>query len=210
MAPEVFTDSYKEKCDIWSCGVMLYQLLSNSFPFEAKDEVDLKTKLLRGTYDTQTKVWSKISKEAIDLIQKMLEKDPQKRISAKEALSHDWFKNNEQKNHDEDIERAINGALYNILEFTAKSLGKISIYSYFAKELLTKDEQTVVSKIFKKLDKEGDGTMSVIELVKSVKKYLPEKNDAANDSKMIEDLEKVFKMINIGKKSGKMDEITYS
>lgn len=210
MAPEVFSDSYNEKCDIWSCGVMLYQLLSNSFPFEAEDEVDLRQKLLRGTYDTQTKVWSKISKEAINLIQKMLETDPLKRISAKEALSHDWFKNHEQKNHEDDIERAINGALNNILEFTAKSLGKISIYSYFAKELLTKDEQTVVSKIFKKLDKEGDGTMSVIELVKSVKKYLPEKNDAANDSKMIEDLEKVFKMINIGKKSGKMDEITYS
>jgi calcium-dependent protein kinase len=42
MAPEVFTGYYDEKCDIWSCGVILYKLLSGRYPFEADDEAILR------------------------------------------------------------------------------------------------------------------------------------------------------------------------
>jgi calcium-dependent protein kinase len=42
MAPEVFSGRYDEKCDIWSCGVMLYKLISKNFPFVAEDEVTLR------------------------------------------------------------------------------------------------------------------------------------------------------------------------
>jgi len=40
------------------------------------------------------KIWSKVTKNAKDLISKMLEKDPFKRISADEALNHPWIKDN--------------------------------------------------------------------------------------------------------------------
>jgi calcium-dependent protein kinase len=33
MAPEVFMGRYNEKCDIWSCGVMMYKLYCGRFPF---------------------------------------------------------------------------------------------------------------------------------------------------------------------------------
>lgn len=38
MAPEVITGSYDEKCDVWSCGVILYILLSGSPPFNGNSE----------------------------------------------------------------------------------------------------------------------------------------------------------------------------
>ena len=33
VAPEVFTNNYNNKCDIWSCGVIMYQLISGQLPF---------------------------------------------------------------------------------------------------------------------------------------------------------------------------------
>jgi calcium-dependent protein kinase len=37
MAPEVFRQNYTEKCDIWSCGVILYIILSGIPPFNGKN-----------------------------------------------------------------------------------------------------------------------------------------------------------------------------
>ena len=50
-APEVFTKNYDEKCDIWSCGVILYTLLSNKIPFDGDNEKEIISKIEKGEYD---------------------------------------------------------------------------------------------------------------------------------------------------------------
>lgn len=45
MAPEVLQGSYDEKCDVWSCGVILYILLCGSPPFNGSNEKEIMEKI---------------------------------------------------------------------------------------------------------------------------------------------------------------------
>jgi calcium-dependent protein kinase len=63
--------------------------------------------------------------------------------------------------------------LSNLLDFSAKTKAKISIYSYFASELLSKAELNIITNVFKELDKDGDGVLNKQELYECFKHYLP-------------------------------------
>jgi calcium-dependent protein kinase len=45
MAPEVFSGIYSTKCDIWSCGVIMYLLYTNHHPFKGSSETEIKQKI---------------------------------------------------------------------------------------------------------------------------------------------------------------------
>lgn len=91
MAPEILgRDGYDEKCDMWSCGVLLYVLLSGTPPFHGKDDPETYRLILKGEVSFPEKRWRRISHGAKDLINRMLTSDPVKRISAEEAYKHPW------------------------------------------------------------------------------------------------------------------------
>jgi calcium-dependent protein kinase len=50
IAPEVLKKSYNEKCDIWSCGVILYILLSGTPPFNGSNDNAIMQKVKTGKY----------------------------------------------------------------------------------------------------------------------------------------------------------------
>ncbi len=67
MAPEVFEENYTEKCDIWSCGVIMFIMITGKPPFNGSNE-EIKQKILEGNVDYSGKVWLSISNLAKDLV----------------------------------------------------------------------------------------------------------------------------------------------
>lgn len=91
-APEVFGHKYNKKCDIWSCGVILYVMLSGEPPFPGKTKEELIEKITKGEYNFNGPAWKEVSPQAKQFIQKLLTVDPKKRLSAKKALKDPWLK----------------------------------------------------------------------------------------------------------------------
>ena len=51
IAPEIIQESYDEKCDIWSLGVVAFVILSGSAPFNGKTDIDIMNKVSQGKYE---------------------------------------------------------------------------------------------------------------------------------------------------------------
>jgi len=61
IAPEVLNGKYDEKCDLWSCGCILYVMLVGYPPFEALNMEDLFKKIKNANYSLETYGWESIS-----------------------------------------------------------------------------------------------------------------------------------------------------
>lgn len=91
-APEILKGCpYDQSCDLWSVGVMVYFFLSGYPPFFDNNKRHLFEKIISGTYDFHGG-WDSISAEAKDFIQRCLTINPDQRITADEAVKHQWFK----------------------------------------------------------------------------------------------------------------------
>jgi len=93
VAPEVLMlEGYGNKVDLWSVGVISYILLCGFPPFYADDDEEMFELIKGGDYDLPSPYWDNISDSAKELVTGLLEKNPKKRFSAKQALEHPWIK----------------------------------------------------------------------------------------------------------------------
>ena len=92
MAPEVLKGTYDQKCDIWSCGVILYILLCGYPPFNSRNDKEIVEKIKSGVFDFPEDEWKYVSQEAKEFIKKLLKVEPKDRLSGEQALQDPWMK----------------------------------------------------------------------------------------------------------------------
>eukprot|EP00794_Sanderia_malayensis_P018847 gene18847-20745_t len=78
--------------DIWSLGVILFFCLSGYPPFWCDNYKHLLKNIEEGNYQMPKKHWSSVSTEGQELVKEMLNVKPSRRITADNALTHDWFR----------------------------------------------------------------------------------------------------------------------
>lgn len=97
IAPEVLKGSYTTQCDNWSMGIVLFIMLSGKPPFGGKANKEIIENVLTGSYNYSNPVWDNISDSAKDLIDKLLNKQADERLTAEEAYNHPWLANQREK-----------------------------------------------------------------------------------------------------------------
>ena len=180
IAPEVLRKSYNQKCDIWSCGVILYILLTGTPPFNGNDENDIMKNVLKGKFSMEGDEWMKISKEAKDLTEKLLTYDIDKRISAEEAWKHPWIAKFAKMNPGEKSAHII--PISNIKFFTSRKKFQQATIAFLVHQASTSEMMKDLRKIFKEFDKNGDGQLSYDEIKEGFKLYF--KNDEIADTEL--------------------------
>ena len=92
IAPEVLlASSYDYRCDLWSLGILLYFMLSHTFPFKGLTNDEIFHSIKREKLKFEGIIWDGISEKAKDFIAKLLTKSPVIRMTAVDALEHPYL-----------------------------------------------------------------------------------------------------------------------
>jgi len=108
MAPEILNNTERfhrgKPIDIWSTGVTLYYMVFKKFPFYVKSSIDISKLYDRIKNEDLKYPNTRIVDDSLkDLINNMLVKDPEKRITIREVKAHPWVTNNDEFPLEENI-----------------------------------------------------------------------------------------------------------
>ena len=174
IAPEVLSRNYTELCDLWSCGVIMYILLTGRPPFNGSSEEEIMKKIKEGNYDLKKYPWGIISEEAKDLLKGLLQVNAKKRFSAKQALEHKWFQIEKTKsslNAYNVKNRQLNKLIDNLMKYRSDNVLRCAVIALLVHNSIQLNQAHDAVKLFNQIDKNGDGKISKDELFNGLQSY---------------------------------------
>ena len=172
IAPEVLKQNYNEKCDTWSVGVILYMMLVGRAPFDGKDDEEIICKINSADYNSKEPKLLKHSSEVRDLVSKLLQKDTEKRYSAKEALAHPWFEKFGGRSLYSNFKRdEIEPYINNLFNYSFNSKIQQLVIAFLVHNLPSDDSSIIVLKLFRYFNKSGNCKLTKEELMNGLYDY---------------------------------------
>lgn len=171
VAPEVLLQQYDKRADVWSCGVILYMLICGYHPFSGKDDDTTEYLILNEEVQFPQEEWSQVNPQIIDLLKKMLVKNPEERFTVQQCLSHGWFKSFKEQtlpNQSYFIDKIKN--IYQMTSFQK------AIKLYLIQQQEWNEEKENLKEIFKAYDKNKDGELQKEELEEALKSFASDIN----------------------------------
>jgi len=168
MAPEVFAGWYDHRFDNFSIGIILHELIYGCHPFYTPDIDDQQS--------VKSRIRSEIPEFPVDassygarhLCKGLLEKDPEERLTATQALQHPWLKDSEKPSAFGNKGVLTLSKLGDLVNYPGYDKFKRAVYLMLAQEL--SDQQTQeLRKFFLALDVTGDGVLSPEELLEGMR-----------------------------------------
>ena len=159
-SPEVVDNLYDELSDEWSCGVLMYILLSGEPPFQGETEEEIFKEIKKCKYNFNLKEFKDVSYNCKNLIKKLLEPNKKKRIKASEALKHPFFTEffNPSKAMTANKDLNILKKLINYKKSTSKF--HEAMYAFICNNFISIDEEKKLRDVFRYIDKEGKNALS--------------------------------------------------
>lgn len=171
IAPEVLKRHYNEKCDIWSCGIIMYILLAGKPPYSGNTDKEVLENVEIANFEYFDIDMADRSQECVDFLKEMLNVDYKIRPSAQEALKNKWLINNLPNENVNRIE--VSQSFSNMLKNKNNDLFfQEACFSYILHHLVSKEEIKTNTSIFHLFDKDMDGRLSHEELIEGFKGFL--------------------------------------
>lgn len=145
-------------CDVWSLGVILFQLLTGKPPFSGKDLKQIAEKVVKGDPHVEKRL-TKVSDKGRSIVAKMLRKDPKERPTWEELLEHPWF-----SGHKDNCNEPMETHVIENLTSTHQETHFKRLVMRMVSEKLPRRQVHKLQQEFAKLDLNGDGMITIEEL----------------------------------------------
>jgi len=171
VAPEVLTGRYCEKADLWGCGIIMYILLCGYPPFNGSTDAEILRKVKLGRFSFDASNWGRVSDEAKRLVGALLNVNVFERFGAAEALEDPWLKEGAAQ----DVQDAQLGLGQNLVDnlrhYRSQNSLKKAALQLIAWRFLTEDRIETLKDLFRSLDTNGDGVLSLEEIQEGLLKF---------------------------------------
>lgn len=190
MSPQCLRGDYDSQADLWSIGVVTYQLLSGDKPFWGDSPKAIAHEVVKGEYNFDAPVWKQISPQAKDFVSKLIVVDPKVRYTAQQALGHPWVASVTKGSA---LKASTVTKVYKSLDSYRENpeLKKLALQAIAHKT--TTEETRKLRDTFHNIDKDHDGTITMNELKQALRTNYSEK-----------DIDELFKNVDVDE-SGVID-----
>jgi len=170
MSPEVVDGKGTYVSDIWSVGVVVYQMVTGKLPFDGgeNDENQILYEHIKNDEYNKEKLNNvECSEDVKDFIDKALQKDIKKRMTVQEALNHPWIKKFNVNGLDPSLLNE--NTIQLLLNFSKKPALQKEIY-YFLAKISNENDIAIYKNIFNFFDMNNKGGLSKNDLKEGLEK----------------------------------------